>query len=141
MAIQVTTSNKAINYTVSGAIADGAVTKRKLASPFQLSPTAGTNVTINQNDCYQTGYTVEVTVSITMGAAISSETVLISGLPTAYRGATYQRMFLAWNNTQSQAVRFFFSNSGGGTNMGRIGTKAALASGDNIRFTYVYICQ
>lgn len=27
------------------------------------------------------------------------------------------------------------------TNMGRIGTKAALDSGDNIRFTYVYICQ
>lgn len=141
MAIHVQTNNTAVNYTVSGSIADGQVTKRKLASPFQLSPTANADVTIQQNDCYQSGYTVEITVSIQVTAAKSSEAVLLSGLPTAARGVTYQRMFLAWNNTQSQAVRLYFSNTGSGTNNGRIGTKAALASGDVLRFTYVYICQ
>lgn len=137
MAIQVKTSNQAVNYTVSGMIANGSITKQKLAAPSQLTVTVGSNVTLTTNDIYQSGYTVNINCRIQTTAALSGGATLLSGFPKGAGNHSYQLQFYAVNYSDSSApCRLFFNGSSG-----VLGVVSALASGADLRVTFTYICQ
>lgn len=137
MAIQVQTSNQAINYTVSGAIANGAITKQKLATPTQLTVTTASNVTLTTNDIYQSGYVVNINCRIQTSASISGGGTLLSGFPKAAGNHSYQLQFYAVNYADSSSpCRLFFNGSSG-----VLGTVSALASGADLRVTFTYISE
>ena len=137
MAIQVKTNNQAINYSVSGMIANGQITKQKLAAPSQLNVTVGSNVTLTTNDIYQSGYVVNINCRIQTTAALSGGATLLSGFPKGAGNHSYQLQFYAVNYSDSSApCRLYFNGSSG-----VLGVVSALASGADLRVTFTYISE
>lgn len=137
MAIQVQTNNQPINYTVSGPIGNGSITKQKLAAPTNLTVTPGTNVTLTTNDIYQSGYVVNINCRIQTSAALSGGATLLSGFPKGAGSHSYQLQFYAVNYSDSSApCRLFFNGSSG-----VLGVVSALASGADLRVTFTYISE
>lgn len=137
MAIQVKTNNQAVNYTVSGMIANGSITKQKLAAPSQLNVTVGSDVTLTTNDIYQSGYTVNINCRIQTTAALSGGATLLSGFPKGAGHHSYQLQFYAVNYADTSApCRLFFNG-----NSGVLGVVSALASGADLRVTFTYISE
>lgn len=137
MAIQVQTNNQAINYTVSGPIGNGSITKQKLAIPSQLTVTPGTNVTLTTNDIYQSGYVVNINARIQITGDITSGGTILSGLPKGAGNHSYQLQFYVVNYASGATPhRLFFKG-----NTGELGTVSALSNGADLRVTFTYICQ
>lgn len=137
MAIQVQTNNQPINYTVSGPIGNGSITKQKLAAPTQLTVTPGTNVTLTTNDIYQSGYVVNINCRIQTTGDIAAGATILSGLPKGAGNHSYQLQFYCVNYASSSTPhRLFFKG-----NSGELGNVSALASGADLRVTFTYISE
>lgn len=137
MAIQVQTNNQPINYTVSGPIGNGSITKQKLAAPTNLTVTPGTNVTLTTNDIYQSGYVVNINARIQITGDISGGGTILSGLPKGAGSHSYQLQFYVVNYASGATPhRLFFKG-----NTGELGTVSALSNGADLRVTFTYISE